>query len=58
MKKPMVYPCRCDDDKPASKRWCAYIQFLHEWADNHSDCKFYGMTPPSFGEFMDNEYGN
>ena len=34
--------------------WQRYIAYLHEWAENHSDALYKGMTPVSFEEWCDN----
>lgn len=58
MKMPIIYPCRCNDNTEKAKAWCAYIQYLHDWAESHAECEYHGMTPACFGEFMDNEYND
>lgn len=35
--------------------WNAYIDYLIEWADDHSDPKFKGCSPACFDEFCDCE---
>lgn len=37
-------------------RWKKYIAYLKEWADDHSDPKFEGMSPAYYNEWMGNEY--
>jgi len=39
-----------------SREWAAYLAYLREWSDGHSDDKSYGMTPACFDEWLDNEY--
>ena len=36
--------------------WNGYLQYLRDWADSHEEPRFYGMTPPCFDEWRDNEY--
>lgn len=33
----------------------AYCQYLMDWAENHCDIGFEGMTPACFDEWLDNE---
>lgn len=37
--------------------WQKYMEYLAEWAIDHLQMKFYGMSPASFDEWYDNEYG-
>lgn len=32
----------------------AYLLYLKEWVDNHSELKDYGMSPACFEEWFDN----
>ena len=38
--------------------WKDYINYLHNWADEHSDEKFSGMSPVCYDEFLDNDSDN
>lgn len=38
------------------RRWDAYIAYLNDWADDHSNAESYGQTPASFDEWLENEY--
>ena len=35
--------------------WKKYLNYLREWADNHAEVEFYGMTPACFNEWDENE---
>ena len=34
-------------------KWQEYIEYLHEWALDHEDVVFSGMSPVCFDEFCD-----
>ena len=36
--------------------WKAYIKYLKQWATDHRDGAFYGMSPECFDEWCDNEF--
>ena len=38
-----------------NKQWAAYLQYLKDWADAHSDTGFMGMSPACFDEWLSNE---
>ena len=38
------------------EEWRRYIDYLHEWAVDHKDFRYYGCTPASFDEWLDNDY--
>lgn len=38
--------------------WNLYIEYLKQWADNHSSPEFAGMSPAGFDEWLDNECAN
>lgn len=38
-----------------SERWERYITYLMQWADDHKDKEYEGMSPVCFDEFCDNE---
>lgn len=42
-------------DKEKAWNWGAYIAYLREWADEHKDAAFYGMSPACFDEWTDND---
>lgn len=35
--------------------WNNYIEYLKDWARQHEEQKFEGMSPICYGEFLDNE---
>lgn len=35
--------------------WNNYIQYLKDWARQHEEQKFEGMSPVCYDEFLDNE---
>ena len=37
--------------------WIKYIEYLKEWAVEHKDNSFKGMSPVSYDEWRDNEGG-
>ena len=50
-----------DEDTPdeavqKEKRWDAYIAYLNDWADDHSDAESYGSAPLGFDEWLEEEY--
>lgn len=36
--------------------WARYIAYLKDWADDHADPAYAGMTPACFDEWLENEY--
>jgi hypothetical protein len=38
--------------------WEKYQHYLLDWTKSHSGSEFYGMTPASFDEWLENEYKN
>lgn len=36
--------------------WNNYIEYLKDWANQHSDEMCEGMSPACYEEFLDNEY--
>ena len=40
------------DDVP---KWARYLQYLKEWAENHSDKAFVGCCPVCFDEWLEYE---
>ena len=38
------------------REWNLYIGFLMDWIETHANDTHYGMSPPSFDEFLDNEF--
>lgn len=38
--------------------WRQYLQYLRDWSTSHSSPEFYGMTPPCFNEWIDNEHSD
>lgn len=38
------------------QEWDKYIEYLHDWARNHKSAAYYGCSPASFDEWLDNEY--
>ena len=45
-----------DEAVRKENQWDAYIAYLNDWADDHSDAESYGQTPASFDEWLENEY--
>ena len=45
-----------DEEVQKGKRWGAYIEYLNDWADNHSSSECYGAAPLSFDEWLEEEY--
>lgn len=45
-----------DEAVQKEKRWDAYIAYLNDWADDHSDAECYGSAPMSFEEWLEEEY--
>lgn len=45
-----------DEAVRKESQWDAYIAYLNDWADDHSDAESYGQTPASFDEWLENEY--
>ena len=45
-----------EDWKRKEDEWNAYISYLNDWADDHSDNDSYGQTPASFDEWLEEEY--
>lgn len=50
-----------DEDTPdeavrKEKLWDAYIAYLNDWADDHSNADCYGSAPLGFDEWMEEEY--
>lgn len=39
-----------------SEEWKAYIEYLKDWADDHKDGVFEGMSPVCFDEFLEMDY--
>jgi len=37
-------------------QWSNYLLYLKQWARDHYDSRFYGMTPACFDEWLDNEW--
>jgi len=46
----------CDFEDGKAVLWNKYIQYLHDWAESHSEHTFAGMTPACYDEWYDNEY--
>lgn len=42
-------------DEDEDDKWKAYLNYLVEWAFNHQDDEFTGMTPACYDEFCENE---
>lgn len=42
-------------DEDEDDKWKAYLNYLVEWAFNHQDDEFAGMTPACYDEFCENE---
>lgn len=38
-----------------SEDWSKYISYLKQWADDHQDPTFAGMSPACYDEWNDNE---
>jgi len=36
--------------------WSKYIEYLKDWADEHSDIEFQGSSPSCFDEWYNNDY--
>lgn len=45
-----------DEDAQQKKRWDAYIEYLSDWNDDHSGTEYYGESPMSFDEWLEEEY--
>ena len=45
-----------DEEVQKGKRWDAYIEYLNDWADNHSSSECYGAAHLSFDEWLEEEY--
>lgn len=45
-----------DEAVQKEKRRDAYIEYLNDWADNHSSSECYGAAPLSFDEWLEEEY--
>lgn len=43
------------DTADMSLCWKKYLQYLMEWSISHRDCRFTGMSPACFSEWIDNE---
>lgn len=43
--------CECED----KIQWNHYLKYLLQWANDHSDMKYKGMSPACFDEFCDND---
>ena len=41
--------------KKGSKHWEYYITYLMQWAEDHKDSVFEGMSPACFDEFCEND---
>lgn len=51
---------RGEKDQPtdvAGDPWYDYLDYLKNWADQHADHKFSGMSPVCYDEYLDNEKG-
>ena len=45
-----------DEDAQQKKRWDAYIEYLSDWNAAHSGTEYYGASPMSFDEWLEEEY--
>lgn len=39
------------------ENWTRYLKYLKQWAVDHDDRVFYGMSPACYDEWLDNEGG-
>ena len=44
------------EEAQKEKRWDAYIEYLNDWADDHSGTECYGAAPLGFDEWLEEEY--
>lgn len=44
------------EEAQKEKRWDAYIEYLNDWADDHSGAECYGAAPLGFDEWLEEEY--
>ena len=42
--------------KEREKEWKGYCKYLHEWASDHAESAYWGMSPACFDEWSENEY--
>jgi hypothetical protein len=43
------------EDKKDMISWRNYLLYLHDWAQEHSDPLFMGISPAGYHEWLDNE---
>ena len=55
--KPKCHCCCCNCSRYSEKRkWDAYLEYLKDWADGHTEMECQGMSPVCYDEFIDNDY--
>lgn len=55
--KSRCYFCMCNCSyKTKQRKWDAYLEYLKDWADAHTEMECQGMSPVCYDEFIDNDY--